>query len=96
MKMASTSNGSGGKTGSGCSRNIEGLVDSSCKKVVKGIVKEINENKEFFYVQFSGLDEDIELLQKTMESLCIDMMSLKQKVEKIEIKVETTILRVLK
>ena len=69
MKMASSSNKSGGEIGSGCSRNIEGLVNGSCKQVVKKIIKEINENMAVLYAQLSRLDKYMELLKKTMGSL---------------------------
>lgn len=57
-KMASAGNRSGGRTGSGHSRNIEGLVDSSCKQVIKEIVKEINDNMGILYAQLLGLNKD--------------------------------------
>lgn len=95
-KMASASNDSGGGTGSGRFGNIEGLVGSLYKQDVKEIVKDINEYMAVLYVQLSRFGKDMELLQKTMESMCTDMMSLQQKVENIEIKVETASVGVLK
>lgn len=96
--MASTSNNNGGGLGSGhgSGGSIEILVDNSCKQVIKEIVKEINENMAFLYAQLSRLGKDMELLQKTMEDMCIDVLSLQQKVENIEIKVEIAIVGVLK
>jgi len=59
--MTSTINGSGGGTGlgngngggtglgNGSGGGIKSLVDSSCKKVIKEVVKEINENTTILY-----------------------------------------------
>lgn len=70
--------------------SIENLVESSCKQVVKDIVKEMNENMAIIYAQLFGIGKHLELLQKTMEGLCINVLSVQWKVDNIEIKVETT------
>lgn len=61
--MSSSRNGSGSDAvESGHSGSIGDIVDSSCKKVVKEIVKEINENVVFMYDQLFGIGKDMELL----------------------------------
>lgn len=96
-KMALASNGSGSNTVEyGGSGNIGDIVDSSCKKFIKKIVKKINENMGVLYAQQYGLCKDMELLQKTMELLTTYVMNLIHKVENIEVNVETTTMGVLK
>lgn len=69
-KMDSTGNGSGNDTTKfGRSGNIEDIVDSSCKQLIKEIVKEISESIAVLYAQLSSLGKDMELLQITMEIL---------------------------
>jgi len=103
-KMAYARNGSWGGSGHGSfgaghglgPERIENLVESSCKQVVKDIVEEINENMVVIYAQLSRLGKDMELLHKTVEGLCIDVLSVQQKVNNIKIKVETMTVGVLK
>lgn len=93
-KMSFARNGSGGGLGLGSSgsghgaghRSVENLVESYCKQVVRDIIKEYNENMVVIYAQLSGFGKDLELLQNTMEGLHIDVLSVREKVDNIEIK----------
>jgi len=82
-KISFARNGSGGESGprsSGlghCMGHIrfESLLEGYCKQVVMEIVKELNKNMTVIYAQLSRLGKDWELMQKTMESLRMDVLS---------------------
>jgi len=75
--------------------SVESVVEISCKQVVKDIIKELNENVAVIYARLFGLGKDWELMQKSMEGMCVDVLRVQQKIDNIEIKVETMTMGVL-
>jgi len=92
--MASSSNnGSGnGVEELRSSGNVVELITNSSKK----IVKEIQDQMIVVLSHLDGIGKYIELIQKSMEHLNKRIINLKFKVDNIEVKVEMTIVGMLK
>lgn len=92
-KMEASNSGSkNGAEDLGSSGIMLEMIDKSSKQVVK----EIQDQMTVVLSHLVGLGKFMELLQKSMETLNVGMINLKFKVDNIEVKVETTIIGVLK